>query len=105
TRDELQPDVIALEDFQEVLSNYYKEQQIGQLWRQVKPIYNEEIRKMHDAVSLIVSIASGYLREMLEPTSPRTFTIIVEPLVGRITNVRNFGDHYALILSGANDIP
>lgn len=104
-RDELPPDVIALEGFQEVLSNYYKEQQIGQLWRQVQPIYNEEIRKMHDAVSQIVFISSGYLREMLEPTSPRTFTIIVEPLVGRITNVRNFGDHYALILSGANDIP
>jgi hypothetical protein len=35
----------------------------------------------------------------------RTFSIIVEPLVGRITNVRNFGDHYAIILSGSEDIP
>src|SRR6202040_3738812 len=34
-----------------------------------------------------------------------TFTIIVEPLVGHITNVRNFGDHYAIVLSGADDIP
>ncbi len=39
------------------------------------------------------------------PSEPRTFTIIVEPLVGRITNVRNFGDHYAIVLSGADDIP
>ena len=29
----------------------------------------------------------------------------MEPLVGRITNVRNFGDHYAIVLSGADDVP
>jgi len=103
--DELPPDVIALDGFREILSGYYKEQGIGELWRQVQPIYNSEISRMHDEVSQIVFVASGYLREMLDPASPRTFTIVVEPLVGRITNVRNFGDHYALILSGANDIP
>jgi len=97
--------VIALEGFDEVLSNYYKEQKIGQLWRQVQPIYSGEIERLHDAVSQIVFLSSGYLREMLEPAFPRRFTIVVEPLVGRITNVRNFGEHYAVILSGANEIP
>jgi hypothetical protein len=52
-----------------------------------------------------VFVATGYLREMLDPSGPRTFTIVVEPLVGRITNVRNFGDHYALVLSGGEQIP
>jgi Tetratricopeptide repeat len=104
-RDELPPDVIALEGFREILSNYYKEQNIGQLWRQVQPVYNREIEKIHDPVSQIVYISTGYLRELLEPESPRTFTIIVEPLVGRISNVRNFGDHYALVLSGAHELP
>jgi tetratricopeptide (TPR) repeat protein len=42
---------------------------------------------------------------MARPSDPRTFTIVVEPLVGRITNVRNFGDHYAIVLSGAEDVP
>src|SRR5439155_8133313 len=32
-------------------------------------------------------------------------TIILEPLVGRITNVRNFGDHYAIVLSGPDEVP
>ena len=104
-RDELPPDVLALEGFREILSNYYEEQRIGELWSEVQPIYNSEITRMHDQVSQVVFVAGGYLREMADPASPRTFTIIVEPLVGRITNVRNFGDHYALILSGANDIP
>jgi tetratricopeptide (TPR) repeat protein len=104
-RDEMPPEVIALEGFQEILSAYYKEQGIGELWRQVQPVYNREIERLHDSVSDIVFVATGYLREILEPGNPRAFTIIVEPLVGRITNVRNFGDHYALVLSGADALP
>jgi len=104
-RDELPPEVIALEGFQEILSNYYKEQKIGQLWRQVQPVYNHEIEQIHDSVAQVVFVATGYLREILDPSGPRSFTIIVEPLVGRITNVRNFGDHYALVVSGAAQLP
>src|SRR5499433_2917960 len=104
-RDELPPEVIALEGFQEILSNYYKEQRIGELWRQVQPIYNREIEKLHDSIADIVFVSSGFLREILEPGNPRTFTVVVEPLVGRITNVRNFGDHYSLVLSGADALP
>ena len=104
-RDELPPEVIALEGFSEILSNYYQEQKIGQLWRQVQPIYSREVERLHDPVSQIVFVVSGYLREILDPSGPRTFAIVVEPLVGRITNVRNFGDHYALVLSGGEQIP
>jgi tetratricopeptide (TPR) repeat protein len=104
-RDELPPEVIALEGFSEILSNYYQEQKIGQLWRQVQPIYNREVERLHDPVSQIVFVAAGYLREILDPSAPRSFSIVVEPLVGRITNVRNFGDHYALVLSGGDEIP
>ncbi|HJZ66453.1 MAG TPA: hypothetical protein VKD70_19160 [Candidatus Acidoferrum sp.] len=104
-RDELPPEVIALEGFQEILSNYYKEQKIGELWRQVQPIYDREIEKLHDSIADIVFVSSGYLREILEPGNPRTFTVVVEPLVGRITNVRNFGDHYSLVLSGSDALP
>ena len=104
-RDELPPEIIALEGFSEILASYYKEQKIGQLWRQVQPIYNREIERLHDPVSQIVFVTSAYLREILEQSGPRSFAIVVEPLVGRITNVRNFGNHYALVLSGGEEIP
>ena len=104
-RDELPPDVIALLGFSELLSAYYQEQKIGELWRQVQPIYNREIERLHESLTQVVFTSTGYLREILDPYGPRKFTIIVEPLVGRITNVRNFGDHYALVLSGGEDIP
>ena len=68
-RDELPPEVIALEGFSEILSNYYQEQKIGQLWRQVQPIYNREVERLHDPVSQIVFVAAGYLRE-IEAAAP-----------------------------------
>jgi len=104
-RDELPPEVIALEGFSEILATYYQEQKIGRLWRELQPLYNRDIERLHDSVSQIVFVATNYLREMMNNSNPRTFTVIVEPLVGRITNVRNFGDHYAIVLSGAEDVP
>lgn len=104
-RDELPPDVLLLEGFSEILSNYYTEQKIGQLWRQVQLVYNQEIERLHEPVSQIVLVANSYLRQITDPSQPRTFSILVEPLVGRITNVRNFGDHYAIVLSGSNEVP
>ena len=104
-RDELPPEVIALLGFSELLSSYYQEQRIGDLWRQVQPIYGREIQRLHEPLTQIVFTSTGYLREILEPYSTRKFTIVVEPLVGRITNVRNFGDHYAVVLSGVEGTP
>jgi tetratricopeptide (TPR) repeat protein len=104
-RDELPPEVIALEGFSEILAEYYQEQKIGRLWRDLQPLYNRDIERLHDSVSQIVFVATNYLREIMNNSNPRTFIVIVEPLVGRITNVRNFGDHYAIVLSGADDLP
>lgn len=104
-RDELPPEVIALQGFSELLSSYYQEQKIGALWRQVQPIYSREIQRLHEPLTQIVFTTSAYLREILDSDGVRKFTIVVEPLVGRITNVRNFGDHYALVLGGAEEVP
>jgi tetratricopeptide (TPR) repeat protein len=103
--EELPPEALALEGFREILADYYQEQKIGQLWRESQPDYQREIARLHEPVSQIVMVTSAYLREMLNASDPRTFTIFVEPMVGRKTNVRNFGDHYAIVLSGMGDFP
>jgi hypothetical protein len=104
-RDELPQEMLALEGFSEVLSAYYTEQKIGALWHEVQPVYNREIERLHDPISQTVLVATSYLRDVVDPAQPRSFSIIVEPLVGRITNVRNYGDRYAIILSGSEEIP
>jgi hypothetical protein len=104
-RDQLPPDVLDLEGFSDILSNYYMEQNIGRMFREVQPLYDREIERLHDPISDIVFQAGTYLRAVVDPAKPRTFAVIVEPLVGRITNVRNFVDHYAIVLSGTDEIP
>jgi tetratricopeptide (TPR) repeat protein len=104
-RDQLPPDVLDLEGFSDILANYYAEQDIGRMFRQVQPLYDREIERLHDPISDIVFQATTYLRAVVDPAKPKTFAVIVEPLVGRITNVRNFVDHYAIILSGTDEIP
>jgi len=104
-RDELPPEVLDLEGFSEILSTYYSEQKIGALWKEVQPVYLREIARLHDPVSQILFVTTTYLRDVPDLAEPRTFSIIVEPLVGRITNVRNFGDHYTIVLSGNDEIP
>ncbi len=103
--EEIPPEALALEGFSEILANYYKEQEIRDLWRQAQPAYNREMERLHEPVSRIVMVATAYLREILNPSDPRTFSILVEPMVGRKTNVRNFGDHYAIVLSGTGELP
>jgi hypothetical protein len=104
-RDDMPTEMLALDGFSEILSNYYQEQKIGRLWRDLQPLYNREIEKVHDPVSQIIFVTSGYLRQLQDPTTARTFSIIIEPLVGRITNVRNSGEQYSIVLSGSDDIP
>jgi hypothetical protein len=104
-RDDMPTELLTLEGFSEILSNYYQEQHIGRLWHDLQPIYNSEIKKVHDPVSQIIFVATGYLRQLQDPSTARTFTIILEPLVGRISNVRNTGEHYAMVLSGSDDVP
>src|SRR5258706_15869292 len=40
-RDELPPEVIALEGFSEILAAYYQEQKIGPLWRGTPPVVEQ----------------------------------------------------------------
>ncbi len=57
-RNELPPEVIALEGFSEILSNYYQEQKIGAMWRQVQPVYIREVERLHDSVSQVVFVST-----------------------------------------------
>src|SRR5260370_28231601 len=83
-RDELPPEVIALEGFSEILSAYYQEQKLGRLWRGLRPLYKAETQRMADAVLQLVFVAPNYLREVMSNSHPRTFMVMVMHLLGRI---------------------
>ena len=105
SHDDLPPDVLTIEGFNEVLANFYREAQIDRLWRQVQAEYEREIERLHEPVTQLVLTSTAYLRELLKPTSPRTFVVYVEPMVGGKINFRNFGNEYAIVLNPGSDLP
>lgn len=100
----LPPDVVALDGFQQVLTNFYREARLGSRWTWVEPEYEPYLESYRAAMRNIVFVANAYLREVIKP-SDRTFTVYVEPLVGARTNFRNYGDHYSIVVGAGAEMP
>ncbi len=103
-RDELPPDVLALEGFTDVLADFYREAEIERLWASVQPEYENQVRRVERTVAQTAYVAAGYLRELLRPQQGRGFTVFVEPLAGRRSNFRNYGGRYLIVLDPAQEI-
>jgi tetratricopeptide (TPR) repeat protein len=104
-RDLLPPDVLTIEDFQEILANFYREAHLAARWALVKPEY-DRAQALYDApVRHIVTISNAYLREVLQASHGRTFTVFVEPLVGNLTNFRNYGNTYSIVVGTPSPLP
>ncbi|HXW56072.1 MAG TPA: hypothetical protein VEJ67_10005 [Candidatus Cybelea sp.] len=104
-RDLLPPDVLTIEDFQDILSNFFREAHLADRWSQVEPEY-ERAQSLYDApVRKIVMATNAYLRQVLETSHGRTFTVYVEPLVGNHTNFRNYSDTYSIVIGTPNPLP
>jgi tetratricopeptide (TPR) repeat protein len=104
-RDELPPDALALEGFNEILANFYREEKIDQLWQHFQPEYERAVEMYRAPISDLVFTEMNYLREILRPSSPRYFSVYIELLAGGNTNFRNYGDHYELVVSPDPELP
>jgi tetratricopeptide (TPR) repeat protein len=104
-RDELPPDALALEGFNKVLADFYREQHIAELWQHYQPDYDRSIEIYRAPISDLVFTVMNYLREILRPSSPRYFSVYMELLAGRKTNFRNYGDHYEMVINPSPDLP
>jgi hypothetical protein len=103
-QEEIPPDVMVLEDFEQVLSRFYTEAQLDLLWGQVLPSYNPLVARLQGPFTKIVLDTTGYLREVLRSDNPQTFTVYVEPLAGTSLNFRTYGDHYVVVQGGGEDL-
>jgi len=104
-RSELPDDVRALEGFTAPLVDFYREANIESLWQRVQPDYDREVGRLQQPLANVVVLATSYMRVILAPGETRSFTIYVEPLVGAKINLRDYGDHYSLVLSPSAHLP
>jgi tetratricopeptide (TPR) repeat protein len=104
-RDLLPPDVLTIEDFQGILANFYHEAGLAARWGEVEQEY-ERARALYDApVRHIVTISNAYLREVVQTSHGRTFTVYVEPLVGNLENFRIYGNTYSIVVGTPSPLP
>lgn len=101
----LPPDIVALDGFQEVLANFYRDAHLDSRWTWVEPEYEPLLDSYRASLRDIVTVSNAYLRELVKPNGSRTFTVYVEPLVGARTNFRNYGDQYSIVVGAAPDLP
>jgi hypothetical protein len=104
-REAMPPDVVAIEDFQEILAAFYHDAHLELRWNRIGPEYERAIARDESPVRHIVLVSNGYLREIYKPQYGHTFTVYVEPLVGSRTNFRNNGDHYAIVIGTGPQFP
>jgi hypothetical protein len=94
----LPPGVSSIDGFQAILSAFYKEARLDRHWAELEPQYDPIVTSYRLALARTVTIVNAYLREVLRPSSGRSFTLDFEPLVGARTNFRNFGNAYTLVV-------
>jgi tetratricopeptide (TPR) repeat protein len=104
-RESLPPDVLALDGLQDLLPNFYREARLDVRWARIEPEYEPAVERYRDALRKIVTVSNAYLREVLKPSTGRTFTVYVEPLVGARSNFRNYGDQYSIVVGASNEMP
>ena len=102
---DLPPDVLTIEDFNDVLAKFYAEAGVEARWTRIEPAYDSSVALLQAPFTKIVLQTTGYLREVIPSNSPRTFTLYVEPMVGAASNFRSYGDQYAFVYDGLGDPP
>jgi hypothetical protein len=103
--EDLPPDVLQIEDFNDLMAKFYEEAHVERYWRQIHPAYNTPTALLQPEMTQIVQQTTGYLREVITADTPRTFTVVIEPLVGNSTNFRNYGDRYFFVVNGDAEPP
>jgi len=104
-RDDLPPEALTLDGFNAILSNFYAEAKVDELWKFYQPDYEAGVESLRAPVSNLVFNVSNYLREIVRSSSRRTFSVYVEPLAGGKTVFKTFGDQYALVVRPSSDPP
>lgn len=98
SREDLPPDVLALEGFNDILAAWYEEAHLEQLYRRVRPSYERQASQLDHTLSQTTLLETAYVREILRPRRNRSFTVFAEPLVGPRSNFRTYAGRYLLVV-------
>ena len=94
TRDvEVPPDALGLTEFTPLLTRFYKEANLAEIWKRSQPAFDKEIDRYHSPVSSMTNAVDGYLRVPAGGYLGRGFRLYLD-LLGAPEQIqtRNYGD-------------
>jgi tetratricopeptide (TPR) repeat protein len=100
------PDTAGLEELPALLADFYQEANIGELWKQVEPYYDQEIAKYTQPVSRAVLEVNAYFRNSSNGYLGHRFQVYIE-LLGAPNQVqtRNYVDDDFVVVTPAAELP
>ena len=94
------PDVTSIEGLSPLLAAFYKEADLGELWRRAQPFYDQVIAQYHEPAARAVLDVNAYARNSTSGYLGRRFQIYVD-LLGAPNQIqtRSYGDDYFIVLT------
>jgi tetratricopeptide (TPR) repeat protein len=97
---DIPPDAVALDDFRQLLPDFYAQAGIEDLWRRSQPALEHMMQVYHSPVAKMAFEISAYLRMPLSGNMGRTFQVYVDALgPPNFVQGRAYGDVYYVILT------
>ena len=94
------PDAMALDGFQPLMVDFYRQAGLEELWKRVQPAYEKEIARYHTPILNMTGSVEGYLRVASDNYLGRHFHAFVELLIApQLVQTRNYGDDAYVIIS------
>jgi tetratricopeptide (TPR) repeat protein len=98
------PDAAALEPFIQLLTRFYQEAKVAELWKQVQPLYDQEIERYHEPLSNITLLVNSYLRSLSSGYLGRRFQVYIDLLAApNQIQSRSYGNDYFVVVTPARE--
>lgn len=99
---DIPPDAAALDGFQPLMIDFYKQANLEALWAKVEPAYQKELAHYHEPLLTMTNRANVYLRALSTDFPARHFHAVVELLIQpQLVQTRSYGDATWVVMSPA----
>jgi TolA-binding protein len=97
---EMPPDSTQVVEIVPLLKDFAAAADMHGIWLSVRPIYDRETDRLHDALSKMIVDTNLYLKLPASTYDGRRFVVVTEPLLSpHAVNARVYGTDYVVVLS------
>ncbi len=103
---DLPPEVRRLRAFSRILEQFYREANIEQIWQQVQPAAEQEMRRYQDALAPMLFRTAGYLRLSTQTREFQGFKVWIDLMAAPgAVNTRLYGGEVQLVAHPNAEVP